>query len=74
MKVKVYTDSARSQAEKFAADAAVLEAALIDEPDNERYVFYLAQSHRDSRQPQAALARYHQPATMGRWVEEAWYS
>ncbi len=77
LRVQVRTDGARSQrpqAEKFAADAAVLEHALIDEPDNDRYVFYLAQSYRDAGQPEAALARYDQRAAMGRWAEEAWYS
>lgn len=77
VRVRVFTDGARSQRsqlEKFAADAAVLEAALVDEPDNERYVFYLAQSYRDSCQPEAALTRYDQRAAMGSWAEEAWYS
>lgn len=77
LKVQVHTDGARSQRsqqEKFAADARVLEQALIDEPDNDRYVFYLAQSYRDSGQPEAALQRYDQRAAMGRWAEEAWYA
>lgn len=75
--VQVFTDGARSQrgqAEKFAADAAVLEQALIDDPGNVRDVFYLAQSYRDGGQPQAALTRYDQRARMGGWAEEAWYS
>jgi Glycosyl transferase family 2 len=75
--VQVFTDGARSQrdeAEKYAADAQTLEAALQTEPDNSRYVFYLAQSYRDSRQPAAALARYRQRAAMGGWIEEVWYS
>lgn len=75
--VQVFTDGARSQRseqEKYAADAQTLEAALRNEPDNSRYVFYLAQSYRDSRQPAAALARYRQRAAMGGWIEEVWYS
>ena len=77
LRVRVFTDGARSQrsqTEKFAADAAVLEQALEDEPDNERHVFYLAQSYRDSGQPSKALQRYDQRAAMGRWAEEAWYA
>lgn len=77
VRVKVFTDGARSQrsaAEKYTADAAVLESALLDEPDNARHVFYLAQSYRDAGQPEAALARYDQRAGMGGWPEEAWYA
>ncbi len=75
--VRVFPDGARSQqgaAQKFAADAAVLEKALVEEPDNERYVFYLAQSYRDAGQLERALQRYDQRAAMGRWIEEVWYS
>ena len=75
--VQVHTDGGRSQidtATKYARDAEVLEGALGDEPDNARYVFYLAQSYRDSGQPEKALAAYERRAAMGGWVEEAWYS
>ncbi|ROH93291.1 glycosyltransferase [Stagnimonas aquatica] len=75
--VQVYTDGGRSQidtATKYARDAEVLEAALRDEPDNARYVFYLAQSYRDSNQAEKALAAYERRATMGDWIEETWYA
>jgi tetratricopeptide (TPR) repeat protein len=75
--VQVYTDGGRSQIDtvtKYARDAEVLEAALLDEPDNGRYVFYLAQSYRDSHQPDKALATYERRAAMGGWIEETWYS
>lgn len=75
--VQVYTDGGRSQIDtvtKYARDAEVLEAALRDEPDNARYVFYLAQSYRDSEQPENALAAYERRATMGDWIEETWYA
>ncbi len=75
--VVVHTDGARSQqnvVDKYAADARTLETALRDEPDNSRYVFYLAQSYRDSAQPEAALRQYDRRAGMGGWPEELWYA
>lgn len=75
--VLVHTDGGRSQidtATKYARDAQVLEAALRDEPDNARYVFYLAQSYRDSHQADKALQAYERRAAMGGWIEETWYS
>lgn len=56
--------------EKFARDAAVLEAALRDDPDNARYQFYLAQSYRDSLQWERALEAYDRRAQMGGFAEE----
>lgn len=70
-------DGARSQrpvAEKYADDARVLEAALRDEPDNARYVFYFAQSLRDAGELARAIEAYRRRAAMGGWDEEAWYA
>src|SRR5262245_18996826 len=55
-----YPDGARNAdpVAKYAADARVLEAALLDEPNNARYVFYLAQSYRDSNQLEKAREAY----------------
>jgi glycosyltransferase involved in cell wall biosynthesis len=75
--VHVHSDGARSQQDftiKYASDAKVLETALRDEPGNARYRFYLAQSYRDSAQPELALRSYEQRAAMGGWIEEVWYS
>ena len=42
-----FTDGARSRAPTtYRRDAVLLQQGLIDEPDNERYVFYLAESYR----------------------------
>ena len=60
--------------EKCQLDADLLSAALKDEPDNARYVFYLAQSYRDSMQPDKAIEWYGKRASMGGWYEEVWYS
>lgn len=59
---------------KYMADAAVLEAALKNEPDNARYVFYLAQSYRDAGELAKSIEVYESRASMPGWVEESWYS
>lgn len=59
---------------KYQADARLLEAALEQDPDNSRYVFYLGQSHRDAGNVDAALAAYQRRTQMGGWDEEIWYS
>lgn len=58
------------QRKKYLHDAAVLEAGLAEEPDNARYVFYLAQSWRDAGEPEKALAAYDRRAGMGGFAEE----
>jgi glycosyltransferase involved in cell wall biosynthesis len=63
-----------SDPRKYWKDAAVLERALLDEPDNERYVFYLAQSYYDAGAPELALQWYRRRVEMGRWGEEVFYS
>ena len=60
--------------EKYKKDAEVLEKALLDEPDNQRYHFYLAQSYFDSQQWAKAEEQYARRASMGGWQEEAYYS
>lgn len=69
-------DSARNKnpTEKYKNDARVLEKALEQEPGNARYVFYLAQSYRDSHQNLQAEHCYRKRADMGGWDEEVWYS
>jgi glycosyltransferase involved in cell wall biosynthesis len=60
--------------EKYANDAKILEKALVDEPNNTRYMFYLAQSYRDSDQYEKALDAYIVRANAGEWEEEVYYS
>ncbi len=66
--------SLRPAAEKYADDVAILIKGLKHEPNNSRYVFYLAQSYRDSNQIERALRNYLRRAEMGGWDEEVWYS
>lgn len=71
-----HQDGARSaDPHKFRRDALVLEAALLDEPDNLRYLLYLANSYRDARDYEAALKHYRRRAALGGSDdEEAWYA
>lgn len=71
----VRTDGARSKdPKKFEKDAAVLEQALLDEPHNTRYRFYLAQSYRDAGNNEKALENYQKRIEKGGWNEEVFYS
>jgi glycosyltransferase involved in cell wall biosynthesis len=76
--VVVHSDGARGQGlsttEKYARDARTLEAALVDEPDNARYQYYLARSYLDSGQHDAALAAFRRRTEMVGFVEEAFDS
>ncbi|WP_405730900.1 glycosyltransferase [Streptomyces sp. NBC_01537] len=58
------------QRKKYLRDAEVLEQGLIKEPDNSRYVFYLAQTWRDAEEPEKSLAAYDRRAGMGGFAEE----
>ena len=60
--------------EKYKKDAELLEKALIDEPTNVRYQFYLAQSYFDSQQWDKAEAAYIKRVQMGGWEEEQFYA
>ena len=76
--VRASTGGARSQNPlKYQHDAAVLEQALATETDPfliSRYTFYLAQSYRDSSEPEKALANYLKRAELGYWNEEVYVS
>ncbi|QNP47528.1 glycosyltransferase [Diaphorobacter aerolatus] len=73
--IAVSHDGARARdSETYLRDIELLEAALQTEPQNARYVFYLAQSYRDAGRPEQSLARYRQRAAMGGWEEERWFA
>jgi glycosyltransferase involved in cell wall biosynthesis len=64
-------------AAKYANDASVLERALEHETDPglaTRYLFYIAQSHRDCGHHELAIAWYQKRIDAGGWVEEVWSS
>ena len=63
-----------SNPNKYKQDALVLEQAILEEPNNARYIFYLAQSYRDCGDLELALRYYTQRVRMEGWEEEVWYS
>jgi tetratricopeptide (TPR) repeat protein len=76
-----YIDSRRlgarskiSQEEKYLKDAAVLEKGLLKEPNNVRYMFYLAQSYMDAGKYEKAIEWYKKRVAAGQWFEEVYYS
>lgn len=75
IKNKVRTDGARSQdPQKFQKDAQLLENALAKDPNNTRYMFYLAQSYKDSGNYAKALDWYRQRIEKGGWDQEVFWS
>ena len=74
-KMVVQQDGARSQdSQKALHDAQTLEKALLEDPTNSRYVFYLAQSYRDARLNHKAIEQYNKRIQMGGWEQEIYYS
>ncbi len=65
---------ANSLEEKYAKDAEILAEALKEDPQNTRYMFYLAQSYRDSGQKLKAIDAYEMRIEAGGWEEEVYYS
>lgn len=58
----------------YRRDAIILEQGLIDEPENVRYMFYLAQSYRDSGDFENAERWYRTRIEKGGWHEEIYMS
>lgn len=59
---------------KFDNDIRLLTQGLKDEPHNPRYMFYLAQSYRDTGQYEDAIKYYQMRINEGGWIEEVFYS
>lgn len=59
---------------KYLKDAAVLEKAHKDEPDNARHVFYLALSYGNAKEYRLALKWHEKRVAMGGFEEEVFYS
>ena len=70
-----YRDGARARdPETYRRDAEILEKGLREEPDNARYVFYLAQTYSLINGFDAALQHYRRRVEMGGQNEEVWFS
>jgi tetratricopeptide (TPR) repeat protein len=59
-----------SKSNKFTRDIELLTQGLKDEPDNVRYMFYLANSYKDSGIPLMAIPWYQKRIDAGVWIEE----
>ncbi len=72
---EVHTDGARSEdPEKYKKDVKILEEGLRNEPNNTRYMFYLAQSYKDAGDHENSLKYYKKRIEMGGWQEEVFWS
>lgn len=71
----VTTEGARSKdPDKYKKDAEVLEAALLKEPNHNRYRFYLAQSYKDAGNLPLALENYQRRIDSGGWDQEVFWA
>jgi glycosyltransferase involved in cell wall biosynthesis len=62
------------KADKFERDVRLLSEGLEAEPNNPRYIFYLAQSYKDNKQLDKSIEFYKRRIDAGGWYEEVWYS
>jgi len=63
-----------SKQDKFLRDVRLLLKGLEEQPNNDRYTFYLANSYKDAGQYEAAIEYYRKRIEIGGWIEEVWYS
>ena len=59
---------------KFERDIKLLLDGIKDEPKNERYHFYLANTYHDTNQLEEAINYYKKRIEFGGWEQEVWYS
>jgi len=57
---------------KYTLDIELFKKGLIELPDNERYLFYLANSYYNSGQFSNAVETYKRRIQVGGWAEELW--
>lgn len=62
------------KSDKFERDARLLERGLEEEPNNARYMFYLAQTYNCLNRHEDAIRMYKKRVKAGGWAEEQWYS
>ncbi len=63
-----------NRADKYDNDIRLLTQGLQDEPENTRYMFYLARSYHSLQQYENAIRYYQMRIDAGGWVEEVFYS
>lgn len=62
------------KADKFSRDERLLRHGLVDEPKNDRYHFYLANTYFDVGKNELAKEFYEKRVALGGWDEEVYYS
>lgn len=73
--VATATDGQRSKdPEKHIKDAKLLEKVLETDPENARYLFYLAQSYGNAKEYPSAIKYYERRAVMGGNEDEVFWS
>jgi tetratricopeptide (TPR) repeat protein len=63
-----------AKTDKFERDIRLLTKGLEENPGNDRYTFYLANSLKDAGHYEKAIEMYRNRIQIGGWVEEVWYS
>jgi tetratricopeptide (TPR) repeat protein len=63
-----------AKTDKYVRDIRLLTQGLIDNPNNDRYTFYLANSYRDAGQYQNAIDTYKKRIELAGWKQEVWHS
>jgi glycosyltransferase involved in cell wall biosynthesis len=66
--------SAKNPRQKFMRNVKLLREGLLKEPDNVRYMFYLAESYRDAGEKGKALEWFQKRVDRGGWDEEVFWS
>lgn len=62
------------KADKFERDVRLLTEGIKNEPNNERYLFYLGQSYHCLGNHDEAIKWYKARIAKGGWFEEVWFS
>ena len=63
-----------AKSDKHERDIRLLRKGLEDEPNNDRYTFYLANTYRDAGNHELAIEYYKKRIEIGGWIEEIWQS
>jgi glycosyltransferase involved in cell wall biosynthesis len=63
-----------AKGDKFERDILLLRQGIVEEPNNPRYYFYLAQTLFDLGRFDEAIPLYRKRIEIGGWEEECWYS
>lgn len=63
-----------AKTDKFERDIRLLTKGLEENPGNDRYTFYLANSLRDAGRYEDSITRFRERIQIGGWIEEVWHS